>query len=109
MRIKYFIFAMAAMAAVACSEKSEAPKSDPQAGVSADKGYIALNLKAADDITRAEGGIYEDGTEAEQAVTGATFYFFDAAGNIFDINANGNYIYVAATDNGQTSAPNIES
>ena len=109
MRIKYFIFAMAAMAAVACSEKSEAPKSDPQAGVSADKGYIALNLKAADDITRAEGGIYEDGTEAEQAVTGATFYFFDAAGNIFDINANGNYFYVAATDNGQTSAPNIES
>ena len=109
MRIKYFIFAMAAMAAVACSEKSEAPKSDPQAGVSADKGYIALNLKAADDITRAEGGVYEDGTEAEQAVTGATFYFFDAAGNAFNINANGNYFYVAVADNGSTQAPNIES
>lgn len=107
--MKYFFMAIAALAAVACSEKDEATKSNPEAGISADKGYIALNLKSADDITRAEGGIYEDGTEAEQAVTGATFYFFDAAGNIFNINADGNYYYVAVADNGQTTAPNIET
>ena len=109
MRIKNLIMAMAAMAAVACSEKSEAPQGGPNAGVNADKGYIALNLKSADDITRVEGGEYEDGTDAEQAVIGATFYFFDAAGKIFNINANGNYYYVAVADNGQTAAPNIES
>lgn len=109
MKIKYLFLAMAAMAAVACSEKDEAPQSTPQAGIGADKGYIALNLKSADDVTRAEGGVYEDGTAAEQAISSATFYFFDAAGNAFNINANGNYFYVAVSDNGGTAAPNIES
>ena len=109
MKMKYFFMAMAAMAAVACSEKSEAPQSNPEAGISADKGYISINLKSADDITRAEGADYADGTADEQAVSAATFYFFDAAGNAFNINANGNYYYVAVADNGGTQAPNIES
>lgn len=109
MKIKYLFMAMAAMAAVACSEKSEDAANNPQAGISADKGYIALDLKSADDVTRAESGLYEDGTADEQAITGATFYFFDAAGNAFNINASGNYYYVAVADNGSTSAPNIES
>ena len=107
--MKYFFMAMAAFAAVACSEKDEAPQSNPEAGISADKGYISLNLKSADDITRAEGGVYADGTADEQAVTSATFYFFDAAGNAFNINANGNYYYVAVADNGKAQTPNIES
>ena len=109
MKIKYLFLAMAAMAAVACSEKDEAPQGTPHAGIGADKGYIALNLKSADDVTRAEGGVYEDGTAAEQAISSATFYFFDAAGNAFNINANGNYFYVEVSDNGGTAAPNIES
>lgn len=109
MKIKYFFLAVAAVAAVACSEKEEAPQSNPQAGISADKGYIALNLKSSDDITRVDGGEYEDGTADEQAVNEATFYFFDAAGNAFNINANGNYYNVAVADNGGTEAPNIES
>ena len=65
--------------------------------------------KSSDDITRVEGGVYEDGTADEQAVSEATFYFFDAAGNAFNINANGNYYNVAVADNGGTEAPNIES
>ena len=109
MKIKYLFLACAAFAAVACSEKEEAPQNNPQAQSGADKGYIALNLKSADDITRAEGGVYEDGTADEQLVESATFYFFDAAGNAFNINANGNYFYVAVADNGGTVAPNIES
>ena len=109
MKIKNLLMAMAAIASVACSDNQEAPVNDPQTGISADKGYIALDLKSADDVTRAEGGLYEDGTAEEQAITGATFYFFDAAGNAFNVNANGNYFYVAATDNGSAQAPNIES
>lgn len=109
MKTKYFLLAFAALGLVACTEKDEAPQNTPQAGINADKGYIALNLKSADDITRAEGGVYEDGTADEQAVTEATFYFFDAAGNAFNINANGNYFNVAVADNGSTQAPNIES
>ena len=109
MKIKNLFWAMAAVGFVACSENNEAPQSDPQAGISADKGYIALDLKASDDVTRAEGGVYDDGTMDEQALSSATFYFFDAAGNAFNINANGNYYYVAVEDNGSSAAPNIES
>ena len=67
MKTKYFFLALAAMGCVACSEKTEAPKNDPQAGVGADKGYLAIDLKSADDVTRVEGGQYEDGTAAEQS------------------------------------------
>lgn len=109
MKTKYFFLGLAAVGMMACSEKDEAPQGNPQAGVNADKGYIALNLKSADDITRAAGDTYEDGTADEQAVYEATFYFFDAAGNAFNINANGNYFYVAMVDNGGTVAPNVES
>ncbi len=109
MKTKYFVLGLATIGMMACSEKEESPQHNPQAGISADKGYIALNLKSADDITRVEGGVYEDGTADEQAVNEATFYFFDAVGNAFNINANGNYFYVAIDDNGSTVAPNIES
>ena len=109
MKTKYFFLALAAFGMMACSEKEENPQVDPQAGIGAEKGYIALNLKSADDITRAEGGVYEDGTADEQAVYEATFYFFDAAGNAFNINTNGNYYNVAIEDNGGSQAPNIES
>lgn len=109
MKIKNLFWAMAAMGVVACTEKDEAPVNDPQAGLSADKGYIALDLKSSDDVTRAAGDTYAEGSADEQAVASATFYFFDAAGNAFNINANGNYFYVAVADNGGASSPNIES
>ena len=44
MKIKNLFWAMAALGVVACAEKDEAPQSNPQAGLSADKGYIALDL-----------------------------------------------------------------
>ena len=109
MKIKNLFWAMAALGVVACTEKEEAPQADPQAGISADKGYIALDLKSSDDVTRAAGDTYAEGSADEQAVASATFYFFDAAGNAFNINANGNYFYVAVADNGGASSPNIES
>ena len=107
--MKYLFLAMAAVGMVACADKEQTPQDGPQAVVGAEKGYIALNIKSADDITRAAGATYEDGTTAEQLVTGATFYFFDAAGNAFNINGAKSYHYVSATDNGTTAAPNIES
>lgn len=109
MKMKYFFLAMTAVGMMACADKKEAPQNEPQAGIGAEKGYIALNIKSADDITRAAGATYEDGTADEQSVTGATFYFFDAAGNAFNINGANNFYYVSATDNGATDAPNVES
>ena len=106
MKIKYFFLAVAALAAVACSEKEDASSNNPQASVGGDKGYLAINLKSSDDVTRAD---YEDGTAEEQAISTACFYFFDATGNPFNVNANGNYYNVAIADNGGTETPNIES
>ena len=100
------IFALAAVVGCAKSE-DDIQATNPVVG--AEKSYLALNLKSANDGTRAEGANYEDGTVAEQTVTSAAFFFFDAAGNIFNINADGNYYNVAVSDNGGTEAPNIES
>lgn len=105
-RILVGIFALAAV--VACSQVNE----DDQVKLPVDganKSYLALNLKSANDGSRLADATYEDGTADEQAVTSATFYFFDAAGNSFPVNANGNYYNVAIADNGGTQAPNIES
>ena len=100
------IFALAAV--VACSHNDEENKvNQPVDG--ANKSYLALNLKSANDSSRLADAVYEDGTADEQAVTEATFYFFDAAGNIFPVNANGNYYNVSVADNGGVDAPNIES
>ena len=108
MKTKYFFLALAALGAVACSEKVDdgGNKTTPEANVNAEKGYLAINLKSTDDVTRAD---YEDGTAEEQAINNLTFYFFDAAGNPFNVNANGSYYNVAVTDNGDVEAPNIES
>ena len=107
MKAKYLFLALASLSMVACTVNDEIPqKTNPGNGVSAEKSYIAINLKSSDSITRAD---YEDGTAAEQAVSNATFYFFDAAGNAFNINTNGNYFVATVADNGGTEAPNIES
>lgn len=97
------VFALAGL--MACSQSDEVPQNGgPLANL--ETSYLAISLKSADSVTRAD---FEDGTAAEQAVTSATFYFFDAAGNPFNVNANGNYYNVAVADNGGVEAPNVES
>ena len=100
--------ALALAAFVGCA-KSDEQIQDSNPVVGATKSYLALNLKSANDGTRAEGASYEDGTADEQAVIKAAFFFFDAAGNIFNINADGNYYNVSVSDNSGAQAPNIES
>lgn len=46
--------------------------------------YIAINVNSAYDATRANG--YEDGTTDEKAVNKAIFFFFDEAGNPFNVS-----------------------
>lgn len=105
-RILVGIFALAAV--VACSNPNEENQVNlPTDG--ANKSYLALNLKSANDGSRLADATYEDGTADEQAITTATFYFFDAAGNSFPVNANGNYYNVSVADNGGKETPNIES
>ncbi|MBQ9138329.1 MAG: Mfa1 fimbrilin C-terminal domain-containing protein [Alistipes sp.] len=103
-RILMGVFALAAL--VGCATNDEGQQNVPGLPSGLETSYLAINLQSADNITRVE---YEDGTAAEQLISEATFYFFDAAGNPFSVNANGNYYNVAVTDNGGTQAPNIES
>ena len=99
------IFALAAV--VGCSKSDEVATDGPLSSM--EKSYISISLKSTDDVTRADGAAYEDGTADEQAVEKAAFFFFDAAGSPFKVNADGNYINITVADNGGKVAPNIES
>ena len=57
------------------------------------KAYVAVNIKTFDHSSRAAEGTYEDGVEAENAVTKARFYFFDN-GNAVTVSNAGNYVDV---------------
>lgn len=99
------IFALAAV--VGCSKSDEVAADGPLSSL--EKSYISISLKSNDDVTRLAGADYEDGTVDEQAVSKAAFFFFDAAGNAFNVNASGNYVNVTIADNGSVEVPNIES
>ena len=105
--MRNLFWALAALAIVGCQKTDEVAEFGPQTG--GDQSYVAINIKANDNVTRLAGAEYEDGTVDEQAVVNAAFYFFNNAGNPFNVNANGNYINVTIADNGATQAPNIES
>lgn len=73
-------------------------QNDELATDGADKatGYMAINLKSSDDNTydgsptpykRAAASGFEDGLEAENAVTSVRFYFFNAAGGVAYVKA----------------------
>ena len=108
MKTKYFLLGLAALGFAACSEPiDDASQINPVVGGT--KGYLAIDLKSSDDVARATGADYEDGTAEEQTISCATFYFFDQAGKAFNVNSKGNYVYVPVTDNSGEADPNIES
>lgn len=110
MKTKYFLLGLAALGFAACSEPiDDASQINPIGGGT--KGYLAIDLKSSDDVVRAAGDTYENGTDEEQAISCAAFFFFDQNGNPFNVNSNGNYVNVTdnVADNSNTVAPNIES
>ena len=87
---KYLFIALAALGFAACAEKMD-DNSPVQKG-ELEESYIAINLMAADVETRAatDSYGYEEGTDAERAIETAYFFFFDANGNPFNVNATEN-------------------
>lgn len=80
--------------------------------------YIAVNVNGVHDRTsRADDGNYENGTEEEQKVTNAHFFFFDSNGNAFalnaesltDQNATTNHIVKNLSDSDNEQEPNVET
>ena len=83
---KYLFFAVALLGMASCAKEDVDNGNKPIHSGEIEESYIAINLSASD-ITRAQTG-FEDGTDAERAVNHADFFFFDEAGNPFNVTGN---------------------
>lgn len=70
---KYLFIALAAMGFAACTEQGE--ENGPVQSSELEQSYVAITL-AADDLTRATDGEYEEGLDEERAVKSAYVFFF---------------------------------
>jgi hypothetical protein len=84
---KYLFLAIALLGLASCAKDDLADGNKPIHGGEIEESYIAINLSASD-ITRAAAGAFEDGTAEERAVSHADFFFFDEAGNPFNVTGN---------------------
>ena len=82
---KLFIAVMALATIVSCSKENEEANVTP---VGSETAFLSVSLKSVGDMTRAEVGSYEYGSEEENAIENATFYFFDAAGNAYNVDTD---------------------
>lgn len=101
---KYLFFAIALLATTSCAKEEVAESNKPIHNGEIEESYLAINLSASD-ITRAQDG-FDDGTAEERAVSHADFFFFDEAGNAFNVTGN-----PATTPGGGTNhlrATNVE-
>ncbi len=103
---KYLFIVLAAMGFAACTEKNE--ENGPVQNAELEQSYVAITL-AADDMTRADDGKYEEGLDVERAVKSAYVFFFED-GAAFPVTFDGttstnagvqNYIKVELEGNGQ--------
>ena len=87
---KYLFIALAALGFAACADKNEA--NGPVQNAEMEESYIAINLMAADNDTRAatDSYGYEEGTTAERLIKTAYFFFFDENGNPFNVTIGTN-------------------
>ena len=108
-RILLSLLALATI--VGCSEgNDENQVVNPNEG---DVSYLAVKLKAAGDLSRAEDSDFADGIGDENLVENAVFFFFDAAGDPANVikpltGPNVNYYSTALTFNTESSDANIE-
>lgn len=120
---KYLFIALAALGFAACAEKMDV--NSPVLKGELEESYIAINLMSADVDTRAvtddlygnaDQYGYEEGTTAERAIQTAYFFFFDANGGAFNVNAtadapggNVNHLSLNITDQNPAASnlPNV--
>lgn len=109
---KYLFIALAALGFAACTESGD--EKTPVQNAEMEESYIAINLMAADNDTRAAEDTfgYEEGTDAERAVKTAYFFFFDAEGNPFNVTASApggdkNHLSVAISEDSTSGMENV--
>lgn len=86
---KYLFFALALLGMASCAKDDLGNGNKPNHNGEVEESYIAINL-AASDITRANNTTpsFQDGEQAERAVSHVDFFFFDGAGNAFPVKVN---------------------
>ena len=72
------------------------------------QSYIAVSLKSATPMSRAEGATYENGLDPENAVKDATFFFFNANKEKYSVTEDGDNFIVKSLEMGTGLAPNVE-
>ena len=85
--MKRFLFLTLLSLGFAACNSLKLDDSDGALSGEVETSYISINLSAIDNSTRAAGGVYEEGTDAEREVKSAYFFFFDAEGNAFPVTA----------------------
>ena len=82
---KYLFIALAALGFAACEKSADENKTQQNAEL--EQSYVSITL-AADDITRADDGKYEEGLAAEREVKSAYVFFFQD-GKAFHVSFDG--------------------
>lgn len=94
---KILFVALATLGLVACNNSDLDDMNKNHSG-EVKTSYIAINLNAVDNSTRAEGGSYQEGLDAERVVKSAYFFFFDEEGEAFPVTANSGPATAPATE-----------
>lgn len=110
---KFLIAAFAVLGFVACNDNNLDDVQNNGLTGEVETSYIAINLNAAENGTRAAED-YQDGLTAERVVNAAYFFFFDPEGNAFPVTGSPatepggsvNWISANLTGNG-TETPNV--
>lgn len=85
---KFLIVAFAALGFVACNDNNFDDVNNGGFTGEVETSYIAINLNAAENGTRADAPAYQDGLTAERLVNAAYFFFFDPEGNAFPVTGS---------------------
>ena len=82
---KMLFVALAALGFVAC-DNSDLGEGNAYSG-EVETSYMAINLNAVDNSTRAADGVYQEGDAEERVVNSAYFFFFNTDGSAFPVTA----------------------
>lgn len=91
MKMKYWALSLLACGGMlACTNDEVAENNGKEEGT--EVSYLAVNImNTVGPGTARAGEVFENGNVAENAITTIRFYFFDAAGNEFNVNETSNY------------------
>lgn len=101
---KFFIGLLAIAAAAGCAKEQNQGLEYTPTG---ENSYMAVNLRAPQGLTKADGAEYESDASAAESPKTAIFMFYDIAGNPYAVAKGTNCLTKDLTKEGNTE-PNVE-